>query len=49
MSKNNPTAIAVIPKVTKKPIVPGELYVSSGTGVGVVVASVSKSIRKFMQ
>jgi hypothetical protein len=42
------TATAAIKKVTIKPIVPGELYWSSGTGIGVTVTSAKTEYRKFM-
>ena len=48
MSKIKNTASPATPKVARKPIVPGELYWSSGTGVGVRVASRSSESRMSM-
>jgi hypothetical protein len=48
MSKIRKTATAAIKKVTINPMVPGELYWSSGTGIGVTVTSAKIKYRKFM-
>ncbi len=46
ISKNRKTAPTATAKVMMKPIVPGELYVSSATGVG-IVARKFRPLRKF--